>query len=187
MKTFKYDTHEAADTFWKNEAPKILEVKNFILDVIFPYLEKNQKIDTKFFATKMLLHNDNKVLVLDSGKYKRVYFFLKSDEEKSFDSKLEDYQGKYLMAMFFIVDDNYHEDPNIIEKYMYKVFDYFNEVQLNEMIWNNVSFKRPQNININVHYNELKEYKPLSMDYLDAMFNISVVSSYLTESFEIDD
>jgi hypothetical protein len=179
MRKFNYDTADTLRAFWNNETPKIIEAKNFILNVIFPYLEKNKELDTKFFVAKITKIGENKALILDSGDYKRVYFFLKSDEDYLFSSKLDDYKGKYLMAMFFISDDNYYENTEVIENYMTKVFEYLGKTRLHEMVWNNASFERPDNVKINVHYNEIKDQKPLSMDYVDAMFNISVVSSNL--------
>jgi hypothetical protein len=179
MKSFTYDTRDVILDFWNMETPKLLKAKYFLLDEFIPYLKSKATLELKHYNVYSIDIKEHKAIILDSGDYKRVYFFFKSEEDFIFNSKLNDYEGKYLMTMFLISDDNYYEHTEVIEKYMYKVFDYLIEKKLNEMIWNTIAFKRPDTVKINVHYNEIKEQKPISMDYVDAMFNVSVLSSYL--------
>jgi len=183
MKKFCYNPELTLIRFWRNEKKELINAKHYLLNYIIPFFENNKDYVMKHYNPYILKIKEHKALILDSGDYKRVYFFLKRNKNNMFcdTSKLDDYNAKYLMFMFYISLKDYNDsgDLELINKTLLRVLNYlidnYKNDYIKEMLWNNAAFERDKNIFIEVCYNETREQQPIKMNYLDMMFNIEVL------------
>jgi len=176
--------------FWRNEIPKLNEGKTFMIEEVIPYLEKNGFVGVdkgkymKNYNTYLLNIDKSKAVVLDSGDYKRVYLFVNRNvDSRCYSTKMNDYNARYLMFMFYIEDNNYEGDNLLINETVERAIKYIigtlKDDYISEMLWNTSVFKRPERLKITKTYNET-EIGAISMDYLSMMLHMSVLTNYIS-------
>jgi hypothetical protein len=215
-KKFKYDNEGIKYMdWWEKEKPDLMLAKYFLLENVIPQLEEKgfvhsdiSKVDrysetnaleTKHETVYVYTRGICKCVVLHAYNYLSVYAFLPVEDYRNrgyidnFNSKIEDYEGKYLMSFYSIVVEDWCSktaewDDGNMEKCDYlkpaldntidHIIDRYKRNHIHEMVWNSCAVERPDFVEICCPYNETTEQNQPHSFYGRMMFDVAVLCHY---------